>query len=88
MENSEFQIYDYDSQQAYTIDFKDENEDEPKSANTKKVVLLIPINRNLIEANKDDPYLVRVPEPQFQSADLYILEMPSIQGEAEAASNK
>ena len=32
----------------------------------------------MIPMNELDPYLVQVPEPQDQSADLYILEMPQI----------
>ena len=67
MEDSVFKLYDYASRQPYVINLPNENESTQKDR--KRTVLMVP-------KNEDDPYLVQVPEPQYQSADLYILEMP------------
>ena len=59
MQNSEFQLYDYDSKQPYVINLPDENDIEsfgPEGPESKRTVLLVPKNEN-------DPYLVQVPEP-------------------------
>ena len=70
MEDSVFKLYDYASGRPYVINLPNENESEQEEGEgRKRTVLMVPMN-------EVDPYLVQVPDPQYQSADLYILEMP------------
>ena len=55
-EESEFQIYDYESRKPFTINLP--NDDNTFLDSDHKVVLLVP-------KNEENPYLVQVPDPQY-----------------------
>ena len=64
-------MYDYDSRIPYPINLPNED-GQFLNKESSMTILMVP-------KNEDNPYLVQVPDPQYQSADLYILEMPQQQ---------